>query len=344
MRASYNPQTEAETCAACHQDANDPGADHSYTGVISEPTYLEWVASPYADVASPMYASCADCHMPPSGRTRICDALFPPLERDPNTVRSHTIEGTTPRFLENAVEMAMSVDRVGDSVEIQVDITNSLTGHHVPTGVTIRNMILVVDAKRQEDGRVFEYTGTQTVHDLGGIGDPTQGYYASLPGKLFAKVNHNGQGQGPTFFTDATGLEFDNRIPALATDSTHYSFRLPGGGGTAEITAKLIYRRSFRFLTDAKQWTLDGHGNPLEDVAPPYFGHLMEQSAATVSFARFDADGDGDVDLCDYGQVARCYTGPNAGPPSVGCSVLDDDNDGDVDLRDFAEFQTTFGR
>jgi hypothetical protein len=289
MRASYQPQLEAEVCAVCHQDKNDPDGNEDFeepNGIISEPTYLEWANSPYGDKNSPLYLSCVDCHMPSTGATQVCSVLFPPLVRDPSTIRSHTILGTTPEYLENAVELDMRVRRRGaDKIRVDVDITNSLTGHHVPTGVTIRNMILLVEA--WEDGQdpltnPLTHLGTQTVHDLGGIGDPEFGYYAGLPGKYFSKVNHDGT-SGPTFFTDAVGITFDNRIPALATDSTAYVFAGPPGGGLVHVRARLIYRRSFRFLTDAKGWTEDGHGNPLADVIAPHYGHLMEMEQSSIS-------------------------------------------------------------
>ena len=65
MRASYQPQLRSAICAACHQDKNDPDLDGDFeedNGVISEPTYLEWLSSPYADPASPLHAECVDCH------------------------------------------------------------------------------------------------------------------------------------------------------------------------------------------------------------------------------------------------------------------------------------------
>lgn len=286
MRASYQPQLTAAVCAACHQDKNDPDEDGDFeeeNGVISEPTYVEWLQSPYGDLDSPLYATCADCHMPAYGATRVCAVLNPPLERDPETIRHHRIEGTTAEFLDNAVELTLDADVVDDSLVARVSITNSLTGHHVPTGVTIRNMILLVEAWREDDSLPLAFTGDQTIHALGGVGDPAQGYYAGLPGKLYAKVSHDANGNGPVFFTDATGIQFDNRIPAFATDETRYIFGVPAGGGTLRARARLIYRRSFRALVDAKQWTLDGHGNPLEDVAPPNFGHLMEEAEAAVA-------------------------------------------------------------
>ncbi len=201
-------------------------------------------------------------------------------------VRTHAIEGTTAAYLDNAVELSMQTQRVGNELQVSVTIDNNLTGHHVPTGVTIRNMILLVLA--WEDGQnpwvnPLMHTGAQTVHDLGGVGNPAQGYYAGLPGKLYAKVNHDASLQGPTFFTDATGILFDSRIPALEKDATNYTFQVPAGSGIIHVQAALIYRRAFRFLVDAKAWTQDGHGNPLEDVASPY-GHLMELAVENVLF------------------------------------------------------------
>ncbi len=285
MRPSYQPQLAAEVCAACHQDANDPDENHSYTGIVSEPTYLEWIDTPYADENSGMYASCVDCHMPAASYNEACVILFPALIREAGQLRSHRILGSTPEYLENAVEMTMNTNIVGNQLNVEVTVHNSLTGHHVPTGVTVRNMILLVEA--WPDGGdpatdALSFIGDQTIHDLGGIGDPAQGYYAGLPGKFFAKVNHDKNGNGPTFFTDATGIQFDNRIPALSYDTSNYSFMLQNGGGLMNVRARLIYRRAFRFLVDAKQWTEDGHGAPLADVQAPHYGHLMETTEETI--------------------------------------------------------------
>ena len=76
-------------------------------------------------------------------------------------------------------------------------------------------MILLVEAWRDADGSPLSYTGTQTVHELGGIGDPNQGYYEGLPGKLYAKLLEDPNGNGPVMFTEAAAITFDNRIAAL---------------------------------------------------------------------------------------------------------------------------------
>ncbi len=57
-----------------------------------------------------------------------------------------------------------------------------------------------------------------------------------------------------------------------------------------------------------------------------------------------DADGDGDVDLTDFGEFQSCFNGPNRPYADLWtvCFCLDADRDGDVDLNDFSEFQACF--
>lgn len=330
MRSSYNPQIVAETCAACHQDAADPDENHTYNGVISEPTYLEWVITPYADPNSGSYASCVDCHMPAADDTQVC-VLFD-LGRPHGTVRDHDIRGTTPEFLENAAELIASTSVVGNQLVVDVDIVNQYTGHHLPTGVTVRNMILVVEAF-DATGDPLVSTGDQVIHDLGGVGDPAQGYYAGQPGRYFGKVNHDKNGNGPTFFTDATGITFDNRIPALETDSSSYSFALPTSGDYG-VRTRLIYRRAFRALVDAKGWTEDGHGNPLADVAAPDYGHLMESINESLSVCLADLTGDGELNFFDVSAFINAYT---SGDPSA-----DFNGDGMFNFFDVSAFIAAF--
>jgi hypothetical protein len=278
--------------------------------------------------------------MPPSGADTVCAILSPPLHRNPETIRSHRIEGTTPPYLESAADLALTVTRDGPLLRVRADVTNSGTGHHVPTGVTVRNVILLVEAFRADDNRALPYAATQRVHPLGGVGDSAQGYFAGLPGKIFTKLIEDFDGHAPTFFTDAARVVFDNRIPALATDSSDYAFVVPGEGGEVQIRARLIYRRAFRALVDAKGWSEDGHGAPLEDLQPPHFGHLMTQAEQRIATVEGDIDGDSDADLLDFAALGECWSGPTAVPPDVYCLGFDSDADGDIDLMDLGTFQS----
>jgi len=99
MRSSYQPQLAAEVCAACHQDKNDPDEDGIFeepNGVISEPTYTEWAESPFGNnINSPMYQTCVDCHMPPSGETDVCTAILPLPASPGGIMSSPTTAGTS---------------------------------------------------------------------------------------------------------------------------------------------------------------------------------------------------------------------------------------------------------
>lgn len=296
MRPSYQPQLAAAACAACHQDKNDPDEDGDFEepdGVISEPTYLEWLASTYADPESPDHATCVDCHMAPTHAAAACAVYSPPQPRPDGQLRSHRIAGTSAAFLEAAVKVEVDATRDGDQLAVTVTLTNDRTGHHVPTGVTVRNMILLVTAIRTADHLALTSTGDQVIDALGGVGDPADGYVAGLPGKLYAKVPVDGAGRGPVFFTEAAALGSDTRIPAHGVDRTHYRFQLPPDGGAIEIEARVVYRRAFRAVVDAKGWTSDGHGQPLEDLAPPEFGHRMARAAIAVDVSPLGDEGCG---------------------------------------------------
>lgn len=281
MRASYNPELVAETCASCHQYNND----HDFDGDFEDPgstegqaTYEEWANSPYGNPNAAEFATCVDCHMPDYDSTEVCGLGFPP--RPTSQPRLHRIEGTTPKFLENAVEMTMGVTDTGGSLSVQVDIRNSFTGHKVPSGVSPRNMVLIVDAWRLEDGVELVHTGMQVVDEFGGLGGFRQiGQYAGLPGKVFAKINNDANGSPAPIFTEGASLRYDTRIAPLATDTTTYTFAKPTQGtGRLRVRARLIYRRALRAIIESKGWFRDGKGNALEDIEAPFFGHLMEES------------------------------------------------------------------
>jgi len=345
MRASYQPQLMAEVCGTCHQDRSDPLENHTYTGPVSEPTYIEWVESAYSDPRSPLYANCVTCHMPPTGDTSFCILQFPPLVRDPSLIRSHDIRGTTPQYLENAVSMNVTASVVGSTLTVNANILNNGTGHHVPTGVTTRNMILLVEA--WPDGGdplvdMLPFTGTQTVHPLGGVGNPAQGYYAGRPGKLFGKVNHDAEGNSPTFFTDATGIVFDSRIAALASDASTYTFNLPPATGNTRVRARLLYRRAWRALVDAKQWTQDGHGNALGDIAPPHYGYLMESTEMAIAHCAApgngDVSGDGALNGLDIQQFVRVVMDHPQGPAMATFCAANMQKDAGLDAADLTLF------
>lgn len=95
----------SEFCKSCHQF--DPG-DRSLNGKLMEDTYEQWKASKYAKEGT----QCADCHMPD---------------------RKHNFAGIhSPEMVKKG--MTVKIDRKAGSVTVFV--TNSGTGHKLPTYVT----------------------------------------------------------------------------------------------------------------------------------------------------------------------------------------------------------------
>jgi hypothetical protein len=155
---------------------------------------------------------------------------------------------------------------------VVAEVNNFGAGHSFPTGVSIRNAILVVSATL--DGQPLEQAAGPTVPFWGSDDVPGDqpGDLAGLPGKGFAKVLEGRiNGQGPTvrpvLFIDAEGVLSDTLIPSGATDTTMIEFELPPGvpqGASVEIEARLLYRRTFRAIQVAKGWTQSAHGGPIE--------------------------------------------------------------------------------
>jgi hypothetical protein len=150
----------------------------------------------------------------------------------------------------------MTVDAYMDdgAVVVQVDIFNDQTGHHIPTDSPLRHLILLVSAAGAEGSKLTQ-TGGPTVPDWCGVGDSSDGCYAGLPGKAFAKVLEELWTEiSPTgAYWNPTRVLSDNRIAALATDSSTYTFAAPTTGDVA-VEVTLLFRRAYIELMRQKGW------------------------------------------------------------------------------------------
>ncbi len=257
---TYSPlQTESQFCAPCHFA--------TFWGTLVYNSFGEWLASDYSDPENGQ--TCQDCHMPPSGTTRFARPDKGGLARDPAMIFSHRMPGATDEeLLQNAVTMTATVERVVDTVAVQVDVTNDRTGHHVPTDSPLRHLILLVQAT-DAGGNPLAQLGGPTVPAWGGVGDAEQGYYAGLPGTAFAKILEETWTEvSPSgAYWNPTRILSDNRLAAFATDTSSYAFAAPEGGAIT-VEVKLIFRRAFIELMDQKSWD-----------APDV---LMEESSVTL--------------------------------------------------------------
>jgi hypothetical protein len=250
-------------CAACHEYRAPSGAP-------GQETYSEWLASPYAQ-PGPGFRSCQDCHMPTEDGPGPVSSTAPVL-RPAEQRHRHEFIGATPATLAAAILMDTTATQIGTELEVVCSIENAGAGHSFPSGVSVRNAFLVVDATL--DGVPLPQSGGPTVpfwadDDVPGI---QEGDYAGRPGSGFAKVLEgriNGQGEvvRPVLFIDAEGVWEDSLIQADETRTVTLRFDLPVGtpaGEQVDVDARLLYRRAWRAVAVTKGWTETPQGGPVE--------------------------------------------------------------------------------
>ncbi|NOX61977.1 MAG: hypothetical protein GXP42_08530 [Chloroflexi bacterium] len=229
--------SDSRFCAPCHQ--------FSFWGTPIYESYGEWLASPYATQG----VMCQDCHMPPTDDDHFALPEKGGLSHPPETIPSHLQLGASSEtLLQNTVSMTIAAAQTAGALRVTVTITNTGTGHHIPTDHPGRHMILTVSAK-DEQGRVLPL--------LAGSRTPEwAGPEAGRPGKAFAKVLKDvASGEYPvvSYWKQAL-IQSDNRIPAMAADRSTYVFAGPTDATEITIEARLIFRRLFADLAEAKGW------------------------------------------------------------------------------------------
>jgi hypothetical protein len=88
-----------------------------------------------------------------------------------------------------------------------------------------------------------------------GVGDPGEGCYAGLPGKVFLKLlEESWTGISPAAaYWNPTRVVEDTRLGAFETDVGEYVFAAPEAGA-ARVEAVLLYRRAYKDVMDRKGW------------------------------------------------------------------------------------------
>ncbi|MEM7131898.1 MAG: hypothetical protein AAF702_36625 [Chloroflexota bacterium] len=262
---SYNPiYEESQYCASCHYGV--------FSNTVIYGSYGEWLESPYSDAETGQ--TCQDCHMPIAEQYDFVDeklalADMPPLIaavmaqeernyfvypekggifRKKEQVHNHQMPGASDeRFLQNAVSMETEAVIQNGQLDVTVNILNDQTGHHVPTGSPMRNMLLIIEAYDNEGTKLEQLSGS-TLPEWAGS-------YAEMPGKGFAKILRDQlTGESPTVAQwRYLEVESDNRIPAMGMDSTQVAFAL-STNQTARVEVRLIFRRAFQQLAEWKGW------------------------------------------------------------------------------------------
>jgi len=238
-------QKRSQFCAPCHYGV--------FENTVVYDSFGEWLRSPYNNEETGK--TCQDCHMPSSGIEFFAHPEKGGLKRYPDTIVSHRMPGARdPDLLENSVSLTLEAEQLPEGIRVRTKVVNDLTGHHVPTDSPLRHLILVVRAYGSDASRLSLKEGP-VLPEWCGSGDPADGCYAGLPGKVFVKLLEEIRtGVSPTAaYWNPTRVVMDTRLGAFESDVGEFLFIAPDSGDV-RIEAVLLYRRAYKKLMDLKGW------------------------------------------------------------------------------------------
>jgi len=286
MAASYSPVFDKGLfCAACHGHFEPLGKgktwDHSKIYSASEwkgfglkddtilpiqTTYQEWKhwqdQLPQEDPNNGK--KCQDCHM--SWRKEmlpydnyVVDGAARQMwgtYRSPKNIRPHHFAGGTETQLKTALSMELDGKITGKKMDINVYITNTNGGHWVPTGETMRSVMLLINVV-DSNGKPLKMVKGERLPEWTGKEKDEAGNYAGLPGSVFARVLQDDKGNLNVPFWRATSIASDTRIRPKTTVTLSYEFLLENPEDEPTAEAKLIYRPVMRPLAKSKKWGVE---------------------------------------------------------------------------------------
>jgi len=243
-KTAFSPiHTKSEFCAMCHLNQ-----EH----LLSLSTYSDWKTAFDKGIVK---EQCQDCHMPTGGKDR--PIALGGRARQASQIHRHLFHGGhDPEMVKKAATMKVGAKRQKGNIEVTVDITNSGVGHKFPDGATLRNVILLVRAE-DAGGRPLAHRGAKAelLPPLAGPGK-SKGDYAGSPGAMFARPFVTKTGKAPAGGFNAARVLFDTRIDPRETASRSFHFSAPKRG-KARISARLIYRWTYKPLADKKGWKMN---------------------------------------------------------------------------------------
>ena len=287
MAASFNPDlSTSEFCSSCHLDGRklSNGKTWDYQSVYPEAkpeefqngtvvpnqwTYYEWKnwQDGLEENAPNKGQTCQDCHMNwteemlpydefiVEGRGHMMPRMMQDLgiRRDPSTLHPHTFEGATTERLQNSAYVYLRPTLQENRLSIVITLSNTNTGHRLPTGVTFRNMLLIVRAVDSTGAAVALNEGP-TIPQWGGSGSPENGNYAGLPGVGYARITADNHGNINVPFWEATKIVSDNRLRPREQDANTFVFDVSEATGYVEVSATLLYRKAFKPMAERYGW------------------------------------------------------------------------------------------
>jgi hypothetical protein len=288
MAASYNPLLDkGQFCSLCHAHFKklengktwDPAGIYTesewngfglkdHTSIPIQTTYQEWKQwqDQLPDSDPNKGKKCQDCHMSwqkkmlpynnyvVDGNARNMWGTY----RSAKNIRPHHLEGGTETQLKTALALELEGEVKKKNLIITVFITNTNGGHWVPTGETMRSVMLLLQAVDSK-GNSLNLTKGPRLPNWTGKGKVELGNYAGLPGAAFARVLKDDAGNIHVPFWRATGIASDTRIRPKDSVTLKFEFAIGNSDDEPSVEARLIYRPVIRSLANIKNW-------PVKDI------------------------------------------------------------------------------
>jgi hypothetical protein len=215
--------TSGQTCQACHS--------FTINNVKVQSTWDEWQASSAAKKG----VTCQACHFRQSGNPNTLEAGEVANGRARDQVFVHSLGGgstmQSPRAMDNIETLKQSLKlepRIQDGV-LEVKVTNLMTGHSIPTGVTdLRQLWLEVIATDSNGKTVFT---SGTLDRTGNVLEGSSMFHVVLIDSKSQKLERH------DIWRVAKILE-DTRIPAEGSRTSR--FQLPTNARNVRV--RLLWR------------------------------------------------------------------------------------------------------
>jgi len=286
MAASYNSVYEqGQFCSVCHSHSKklNGGKTWRYQKVYStsewngfglenntfmpiQTTYQEWkMWQDQLTADDPNKGKkCQDCHLSWRKEMLPYDNYVVDkgarnmwgTHRSPKKIHPHHFDGGTQTQLKTALAMELEGEITGNRLNISVYVTNTNGGHWVPTGETMRSVMLLLQATDSR-GEPLKMIKGKRMPEWTGVGEREAGNYAGLPGAVFARVLGDDNGNLHVPFWRATRIVADTRIRAKDTVTFKYQFALDDPDDEPTVEAKLIYRPVIKPLAEKKSWAVE---------------------------------------------------------------------------------------
>jgi hypothetical protein len=286
MAASYNPVfDQGQFCSLCHSQSKKLESGKVWNGskiystaewkafglqdesfMPIQTTFQEW--KQWQDQLPPGDANkgkkCQDCHMSwrkemlpydnyvVDGNARNMWGNF----RSPKNMRPHHFDGGTETQLKTALALELEGEVSDNKLTITAFITNTNGGHWVPTGETMRSVMLLLKAT-DSSGKPLKMIKGSKLPDWTGKGKVQAGNYAGLAGAAFARVLGDDEGNLHVPFWKATRIVSDTRIRPKKTATFKFEFLIENPEDEPTAEASLIYRPVIRSWAKIKNWNVE---------------------------------------------------------------------------------------